>query len=266
MTRYRLTIEYDGTPFVGWQRQDNGMSVQQAIEEAFGRFAGETVATIAAGRTDAGVHALGQVIHAELNKPWDPFRISDALNFHLKPYPVAALDCIVAPASFHARFSAVGRRYRYRIANRRAPLTIEHKRAWEISRPLDHEAMHQAAQLLVGKHDFTSFRASLCQAKSPLKTLTALSVTRLADELVIEARAPSFLHHQVRNIVGTLVQVGLGKLPVRTMRDILAARDRSAAGETAPAHGLYLVAVDYPDEAPLLLADRGDGEDGEADG
>ena len=262
--RYRLTIEYDGTPFVGWQRQDNGRSVQQALEEAFGRFTGESVATVAAGRTDAGVHAQGQVVHADLTRDWEPFRISEALNYHLKPDPIAVLDCRPAEAGFHARFSAIGRRYRYRIANRRAPLTIDRLRAWEITRPLDPEAMHAAAQHLVGKHDFTSFRASLCQARSPLKTLTALDVSRIGEEIEIAARAPSFLHHQVRNMVGTLVQVGLGRLQPDALSRILAARDRSAAGETAPAHGLYLVAVEYP-PAELLLAEAGGGEDREAD-
>jgi tRNA pseudouridine38-40 synthase len=243
--RYRLTIEYDGTPFVGWQRQDNGRAVQQAIEEAFGRFAGEAVTTIAAGRTDAGVHALGQVIHADLAREWDPFRITEALNYHLKPDPVAALDCIAVDESFHARFSAIGRRYRYRIANRRAPLTIERLRAWEITRPLDHESMHAAAQLLVGRHDFTSFRASLCQAKSPLKTLSRLSVTRLAEELVIEAAAPSFLHHQVRNIVGTLVLVGRARWHADDVKRALDACDRTQAGPTAPPEGLVLTRVGY---------------------
>jgi tRNA pseudouridine38-40 synthase len=261
--RYRLIIEYDGTPFVGWQRQDNGRSVQQAIEEAFGRFTGESVATVAAGRTDAGVHALGQVIHADLARDWEPFRISEALNYHLKPDPIAVLDCRIAEAGFHARFSAIGRRYRYRIANRRAPLTLDRMRAWEITRPLDHEAMHEAAQHLVGKHDFTSFRASLCQARSPVKTLSALTVTRLGDEVEIAARAPSFLHHQVRNLVGTLVQAGFGRMRPGAMAGILAARDRSAAGETAPAHGLYLVKVEYPEGS--VLADGSDGEDREAD-
>jgi tRNA pseudouridine38-40 synthase len=256
VSRYRLVIEYDGSPFVGWQRQDNGLSVQQAIEEAFGRFAGETVATVAAGRTDAGVHAQGQVIHADLVRDWDPFRIAEALNYHLKPNPIAVIECSLAPPGFHARFSAVGRRYRYRIVNRRAPLTLDHLRAWEISRPLDEAAMHEAAQHLVGKHDFTSFRASLCQAKSPLKTLSALAVARTGDTLTIAAHAPSFLHHQVRNMVGTLVQVGLGRLAPSAMRTILDARDRGAAGETAPAHGLYLVAVDYPEGLPA--GDAGD--------
>jgi tRNA pseudouridine38-40 synthase len=262
--RYRLTIEYDGTPFVCWQRQDNGHSVHQALEEAFGRFTGESVVTTAAGRTDAGVHALGQVVHADLRRDWEPFRMSEALNYHLKPDPIAVLDCRPAEAGFHARFSAIGRRYRYRIANRRAPLTIDRLRAWEMTRPLDHDAMHEAAQHLVGKHDFTSFRASLCQARSPLKTLTSLAVSRAGEEIEIAARAPSFLHHQVRNMVGTLVQVGLGRMKPDALRAILAARNRSAAGETAPAHGLYLVAVEYP-PAGLLLAQAGGSEDSEAD-
>src|SRR5258706_7350019 len=184
--RYRLTVEYDGTPFVGWQRQDNGPSVQQAIEEAFFRFTGEEIGTVAAGRTDAGVHALGQVIHVDLARDWDPFRVSEALNYHLKPDPIAVLDCRIAEPEFHARFSAIGRRYRYRIANRRAPLTVDRLRAWEVMRPLDHDAMHEAAQHLVGRHDFTSFRASLCQARPPLKTLSALARSRAGEALIVE--------------------------------------------------------------------------------
>ncbi len=246
MTRYKLTLEYDGTPFVGWQRQSEGVSVQQVVEEALLKFCGERATVYGAGRTDAGVHALAQVAHFDLEKPADPFRIVEALNFHLKPHPIAALDCAAAPADFHARFSAIERRYRYRIANRRAPLTLEGNRAWRIAVPLDAGAMHAAAQLLVGKHDFSSFRAADCQADSPVKTLDALAVSRLGEEIEVTARARSFLHHQVRNMVGTLRLVGEGKWSARDVRQALEARDRASAGPTAPPEGLYLVAVKYP--------------------
>ncbi len=246
MTRYRLTIEYDGTPFVGWQRQGEGLSIQQVLEEAVTKFCGETATVHGAGRTDAGVHALAQVAHFDLAKPADPFRVMEALNFHLKPHPVAILDCREAAPDFHARFTAIERRYRYRIANRRAPLTLDRDRAWRVAVPLDAAAMHAAAQILVGKHDFTSFRAADCQAESPVKTLDALAVTRLAEEIEVTARARSFLHHQVRNMVGTLRLVGEGKWSARDVERALAARDRAAAGATAPAEGLYLVAVKYP--------------------
>lgn len=245
MPRYRLTIEYDGTPFVGWQRQDNGPSVQAAVEDAVARFAGEAVTAVAAGRTDAGVHARGQVIHIDLSKPWDPFRVSEALNHHLKPSPIAVLDAALAGDDFHARFSATERRYRYRIANRRAPLALARDRAWQVTPPLDAVAMHDAAQRLVGKHDFSTFRASLCQAASPVKTLARLTVARDGEAVLVDAAAPSFLHHQVRNIVGTLVLVGVGKWSADDVSAALAARDRARGGETAPAHGLYLMEVRY---------------------
>ena len=245
MPRFRLTLEYDGTPFVGWQRQDNGRSVQAALEDAVARFTGEAVTAVAAGRTDAGVHARGQVAHVDLAKPWEPFRVAEALNHHLKPEPVAVLDAALAPDNFHARFSATERRYRYRIVNRRAPLTVARERAWLVNQTLDDAAMHAAAQRLIGKHDFSTFRASLCQAASPVKTLTCLAVARDGDELLIDAAAPSFLHHQVRNIVGTLLLVGLGKWSVDDLAAALAARDRARGGETAPAHGLYLMDVRY---------------------
>lgn len=247
MPRYKLTIEYDGTPFVGWQRQSEGVSIQQVLEEAVERFCGERATVYGAGRTDAGVHALAQAAHLDLAKPADPFRIMEALNFHLKPHPIAILECRAAAPEFHARFSAVERRYRYRIANRRAPLTLDRNRAWRVSVPLDAGAMHAAAQLLVGRHDFSSFRAADCQADSPVKTLDALGVSRLGEEIEVAARARSFLHHQVRNMVGTLKLVGEGKWGARDVAKALAARDRAAAGATAPAEGLYLVAVKYPE-------------------
>jgi tRNA pseudouridine38-40 synthase len=245
MPRYRMTLEYDGGPFVGWQRQDNGPSVQAALEAAVARCSGETVTAVAAGRTDAGVHARGQVVHVDLAKPWDPFRLSEAVNHHLKPDPIAVLDAAATADDFHARFSATERRYLYRIANRRAPLTVDRGRAWQVQPPLDAEAMHAAAQRLVGRHDFSTFRASLCQAASPVKTLSRLAVRRADDNVLVEAAAPSFLHHQVRNLVGTLLLVGLGKWTADDVTRALEACERARGGETAPAHGLYLMAVQY---------------------
>ncbi len=245
MTRFKLTLEYHGGAFVGWQRQDNGPSVQQALEEAVTGFCGETVTVHGAGRTDAGVHALGQVAHLDLEKPTTAETLRDAVNAHLKPAPVAVLAAEVAADDFHARFSATERRYLYRIVNRRPPLALERGRAWWVPRPLDASAMHAAAQVLVGKHDFSSFRASECQAKSPVKTLTAIEVSRLAEAIEIRARAPSFLHHQVRNFAGTLRLVGEGKWSAAKVKQVLEARDRSQAGQTAPAEGLYLTEVVY---------------------
>jgi tRNA pseudouridine38-40 synthase len=250
VTRYRLTLEYDGGPFIGWQRQAEGLSVQDVVEAAVFRFCGERTTVFAAGRTDAGVHALGQVAHLDIEKATTADRVREAVNFHLKPHPVAVLDCAVAAADFHARFSAVERRYRYRIVNRRAPLTLEAGQAWRIGVRLDAGAMHEAAQALVGRHDFTSFRAADCQAESPLKTLDELSVSRYGEAIEVAARARSFLYHQVRNMVGTLKLVGEGKWRRRDVERALAARDRAASGPTAPAHGLYLVGVRYPDPAP----------------
>ncbi len=245
MTRYKLTLEYDGRGFVGWQRQDNGPSVQAALERAVQRFCAEAVCVEAAGRTDSGVHALGQVAHVDLDKATDAETLRDALNFHLKPAAVAVLSAEAVAPDFHARFSATERRYRYRIVNRRARLTLDQGRAWFVPVPLDAGAMGDAAQALAGRHDFTSFRASECQAKSPVKTLAALEVSRAGEEIQIEARARSFLHHQVRNMVGTLKLVGEGKWSRDDVARALAAGDRKAAGPTAPADGLYLVAVRY---------------------
>ena len=245
MIRFKAMIEYDGGAFVGWQRQDNGPSVQQAIEEAIHRFCGETVDTFAAGRTDAGVHALGQVVHFDLARDSTADTVRDAVNFHLKPLPISVLRVEVAPQDFHARFSAKARVYRYRIINRRAPLTVDRGRAWLVSAQLDAAAMHDAAQRLVGHHDFTSFRASLCQAASAMKTLDVLDVVRSGQDIIVTARARSFLHHQVRNMVGTLKLVGEGKWTADDVSKALRAADRAAAGVTAPADGLYLVEVCY---------------------
>lgn len=245
MPRYKLTLEYDGAGLVGWQRQENGPSVQQALEEAVEGFCGERVAATAAGRTDSGVHALGQVVHLDLARPREPGVIRDAVNQHLKPAPIAVLAVEAVDDAFHARFSAKLRVYRYRIVNRRSPPTLERGRAWWIAPPLDAAAMHEAAQALVGHHDFSSFRASECQAKSPVKTLDELVVQRLGEEIAVSARARSFLHHQVRNMVGTLRLVGEGRSSADDVAAALAARDRAAGGPTAPAEGLYLVCVRY---------------------
>ena len=246
MTRYKLTLEYDGRGFVGWQRQDKGPSIQQALEAAITAFSGETATTVGAGRTDAGVHALGQVAHVDLAKPWPAHEVMGAVNHHLKPAPIAVLSVEAVDDDFHARFSAMERVYRYRMVNRRGRLALEEGRAWWVAAALDAAAMDEAAQVLVGRHDFTSFRASQCQAKSPEKTLDELSVTREGGEvIVVRARARSFLHHQVRNMVGTLALVGEGKWGADDVAAALAARDRAAAGPTAPAEGLYLVSVGY---------------------
>jgi tRNA pseudouridine38-40 synthase len=245
MTRWKLTLEYDGGPFVGWQRQDNGPSVQEAVEKAIRAFSGETVTLHAAGRTDAGVHALGQVAHVDLAKSTDADTVQDAINFHLKPAPVAVVDVVEVDDEFHARFSATHRAYRYRILNRRAPLTLLAGRVWHVAAPLDAAAMQDAADALIGNHDFTSFRAAACQAKSPVKTLDALRVDHNGEEIAITVEARSFLHHQVRNIAGTLKLVGEGKWTRAGVEAALAARDRSRAGPTAPADGLYLMRVTY---------------------
>ncbi len=246
MTRYRLTLEYDGSGFVGWQRQDNGMSIQQAVETAIERFSGEVVRVFGAGRTDAGVHARGQVAHFDLEKETDAETVAGALNAHLRPDKIAVLAAAAVEAGFDARLSARMRAYEYLIVNRRSPLTVARGRAWQVARALDAGAMHEAAQRLVGRHDFSTFRASLCQAKSPVKTLDALDVARDGDEIRLTARARSFLHHQVRNMVGTLELVGAGKWTADDVQAALEACDRAAGGPTAPAEGLYLVAVGYP--------------------
>jgi len=245
MPRYKLTLEYDGSGLVGWQRQDNGLSVQEVLETAVERFCGSTVTVHGAGRTDAGVHALAQTAHLDLPKDASPDVIRNALNHHVKPAAVAVLAVERVADSFDARRSAKGRLYLYRILNRRPPAVLERGHVWHVGPRLDAKAMQEAAQLLVGKHDFTSFRDTLCQAKSPVKTLDRLDVARAGDEIRIEAEARSFLHHQVRNMVGTLKLVGAGKWRASDVAEALAARDRRAGGPTAPADGLYLVAVRY---------------------
>ncbi|CAA7611555.1 tRNA pseudouridine synthase A [Candidatus Terasakiella magnetica] len=247
MPRYRLLIEYDGTPFVGWQRQGRGLSVQAAIEAALSKLCGEPVTLYAAGRTDARVHATGQVAHADLPKDYAADTVRDAVNFHLKPLPVAVLKAEVVDDRFHARFSAIGRAYLYRIVNRRAPLGLDQNRAWWVPSALDTEAMAAGARRLLGHHDFTTFRAADCQARTPMKTLDVLDVTRHGEEIRIRAAARSFLHHQVRNMVGTLKLVGLGKWSPDDVTRALEARTRAAGGPTAPSAGLFLTEVRYPD-------------------
>ena len=245
MPRFKLTIEYDGTPYVGWQIQDNGPSIQGALTEAIFAFSGERVAVQGAGRTDAGVHAFGQVAHVDLTRDWDVDNVRDALNFHLRPQPIAVLAAERAADDFDARFSAVKRHYVYRIVNRRADLTLDQNRAWRVPRPLDAAAMHAAAQKLIGKHDFTTFRSTECQAASPVKTLDCLGIARAGDEIRVTASARSFLQHQVRSMVGSLVHVGEGKWREADLAAALQARDRAACGQVAPPHGLYLVRVEY---------------------
>jgi len=246
MTRFALTLEFDGGPFMGLQRQAHGPSVQQAVEEAVLAITGETVTMHSAGRTDSGVHALAMVSHVDIAKEITPFRLMEALNARLRPAPVAVIGCEVKPDDWHARFSCIGRRYIYRIRNRRAPLTLEKGRAWHVARPLDEAAMHRAAQALVGRHDFTTFRSAHCQAESPLKTLDRLEVKRDGDLITVEAAARSFLHHQVRSMVGTLAMVGLGQWREEQVAEALAAKDRAALGLNAPAEGLYFVEAVYP--------------------
>ncbi len=245
MPRYKLIIEYDGTPFCGWQRQSGQPSVQQSLEEAITAFCGETVNTQAAGRTDTGVHALGQVAHVDLSEDWDPFRVGEALNFHLKPNPVAVISVEKVGTEFEARFSAMARHYEYRILNRRARAALDWNRVWHVVHRLDADAMHEAAQFALGQHDFTTFRAAGCQAKSPVKTLDRLDVRREGEYVVVSAKARSFLHHQVRSLVGSLKLVGEGKWQPRDFKDALDAAERARCGALAPPDGLYLVKVDY---------------------
>lgn len=246
MTRFALTIEYDGRPFMGWQRQPHGPSVQAAIEEAARQITGEAIAVHAAGRTDAGVHALAMRAHLDVMKPITPFRLQEALNALMRPVPVAVLACEMVADDWHARFSCIGRRYLYRIVNRRPPLALAAGRAWRIATALDADAMHDAAQRLVGRHDFTTFRSAHCQADSPVRTLDALDVTRADDTIEVRAAARSFLHHQVRSMVGCLALVGRGQWSATDLRTALEARDRAALGLNAPPDGLYFVEAVYP--------------------
>ncbi|MEZ5899326.1 MAG: tRNA pseudouridine(38-40) synthase TruA [Hyphomicrobiaceae bacterium] len=246
MPRYRITIEYDGTSFVGWQAQAEGVSVQGALRDAIGRFCGEAVVVKGAGRTDAGVHALGQVAHFDLVKSWDPFRVQEAMNFHLKPHPAVVLSCAVVDEQFDARFSAVQRHYFYRILCRRARPVLDANRVWWLPHDVDHAAIADAAQVFIGRHDFTTFRAAQCQAQSPVKTLDEFRVERVGEEIRLSVSARSFLHNQVRSMVGSLKIVGEGKWSRADLRDALEACDRTRCGPVAPAAGLYLVRVDYP--------------------
>lgn len=248
MTRYALTLEFDGTPFMGLQRQPHGPSVQQCVEEAAHAVTGEQVKLQSAGRTDTGVHALAMRSHCDIEKPITPFRLMEALNAHLRPNPIAVIACEEVEDDWHARFSCLGRRYVYRISNRRAPLTLNRNRAWQVPQDLDAEAMHRAAQALVGNHDFTTFRSVQCQSASPVKTLDLLNVERIGDEVHIHAAARSFLHHQVRSMVGCLALVGMGRWQEEQVAQALEARDRQALGLNAPPHGLYFVEATYPDE------------------
>lgn len=245
MPRYRITVEYDGAPFVGWQLQINGPSVAGAIANAIAQLTGKETAVHGAGRTDAGVHALAQVAHFDLDTAWDRLKLREGLNACVRPHPIAILDVEGVSDDFHARYSATARHYLYRIINRRPPLTVELRRAWHVGQPLDERAMQDGAAYLVGRHDFTTFRSAECQAASPLKTLDAVTVSRLGEVIEISASARSFLHNQVRSMVGSLKLVGEGKwLPIDVKR-ALEARDRSACGPVAPPHGLYLLRVDY---------------------
>jgi len=253
MPRYALKIEYDGKPFCGWQRQTDLPSVQGSIESALAKLEPRAHTIAAAGRTDAGVHAFGQVAHCEMEKDWDPFRLSEALNYHLKPAPVSIVACAQVADDWHARFSATERRYLFRLVSRRAPLVLEAGKVWQISQHMDVAAMQAGADRLLGRHDFTTFRSTICQADSPLRTLDALDVETVdrldgAQEIRFHVRARSFLHNQVRSFVGTLERVGAGSWSPDDVTAALNARDRAACGPVCPPHGLYLAHVTYPDD------------------
>ena len=245
MPRYQLMVEYDGAPFVGWQRQDNGLSVQGALEAAGRALTGKDAPVAGAGRTDSGVHALAMTAQVDLARTFPPRTVREALNAHLRPLPVSVLTAEAAPEGWHARFSCTGRRYLYRVSNRRAPPALDAGRAWHVARRLDDGAMAEAAGMLIGRHDFTTFRSAHCQAQSPVRTLDRLDVVRDGDGIRIHAEARSFLHNQVRSLVGTLERVGAGRMTPRDVEAALAARDRSACGPVAPAHGLYFAGASY---------------------
>jgi len=251
VTRFRLIVEFDGRPFMGWQRQAHGPSVQQAIEEAVFAITGETATVHAAGRTDAGVHALAMAAHVDIARPITAFRLRDGLNAKLRPAPVAILACQEVADDWHARFSCLGRRYIYRIVNRRAPLTLDAGKAWRVPVTLHADAMNKAAQVLVGKHDFTTFRSAHCQSESPLKSLDRLTVRRFGEVIEIEAAARSFLHHQVRSMVGCLELVGRGKWTKADLKAALEAKDRAALGFNAPPDGLYFAEARYPEDSEV---------------
>jgi tRNA pseudouridine38-40 synthase len=246
VTRWRLTIEYDGGPFMGWQRQDHGPSIQQTLEEALERMTGEQMQVLAAGRTDAGVHALAMSAHVDVMKALTPHRLREGLNALVRPHPISVLEVVPVADDWHARFSCVGRRYLYRILNRRAPPALDTGRVWNIPVTLDIDAMREGAAHLIGRHDFTTFRSAQCQSDSPVKTLDELDVQKAGEEIHVTAAARSFLHHQVRSMVGCLALVGRGKWSPEDMRKALEARDRSALGFNAPPHGLYFVEALYP--------------------
>ncbi len=255
MPRYKLIVEYDGTPFCGWQKTPGMPTVQAALEEAIFRFCGERVTPVAAGRTDSGVHAAAQVVHVDLTAPHDPFRVMSAINFHIATHDarhISLRDVSMVDEAFHARFSARARHYRYRILNRRAPAALEANRVWHIAPPLNREAMREAALCLVGEHDFTSFRATECQAKSPIKKIDALTLSVHGEEIHIDISARSFLHHMVRNITGTLVLVGKEKWVPQDVAKALAARNRTAAGPTAPPQGLCFMRVEYDERDNII--------------
>ena len=262
MVRFRMVVEYDGTPYVGWQRQDNGHSVQGAIEKAIHSMTGEWVSLRAAGRTDTGVHAFGQVCHADLTRQWKAQTLANAVNAYLsmENEKVAILEAEEVPDTFDARFSATKRHYLYRIISRPAPIAIEAMRAWHVKKPLDHAAMHEAAQMLVGHHDFTTFRSARCQARNPSRTMERIDVSRSGELVEIRASAQSFLHNQIRSFAGTLKLVGEGKWTPKDVRDALEAKDRTRCGPVAPPHGLYFMKVDYGDTSKLLRYEP-DGED-----
>lgn len=245
MPRYRLTIEYDGQPYKGFQAQEALPSVQGSIERAVKAFSGQTLRLQAAGRTDTGVHATGQVIHIDLERDWRPEVVRDALNAHLTPEPIAIVDAQVAQGDWHARFSATERRYIYRILNRKSPPALDRGKVWHLKKPLDAEAMHEAAQVLIGNHDFTTFRHMQCQAKSPIKTMDVARIWREGEQVLLEFASRSFLHRQVRSMTGTLAEVGIGRWSAADVKAALEARDRKACGPVAPADGLYLVGVKY---------------------